>query len=146
MDRGVALVVTLAVGALIAVQPPVNAMLARHVGDIGASFTSLAISTALVGAALVIAGQVGRLEGLSEFRPLYLLAGIGGAAVVTLTIPAVRALGAGGLAAALVSTQLIGSAILDRYGVLELERIPLTRERVLGIVLLIVGTVLVTSR
>jgi transporter family-2 protein len=146
MDRGLALLVTLAVGALIAFQPPANAQLARHVGDLGAAFTSLMISTLIIGVLLVAAGEVSHLSGLGEFRPTYSLGAIGGAAIVIVTIVAVRPLGAGGLAAALVSTQLIASAVIDRFGWLGVQQIPLTAARVGGIVLLIVGTLLVTSR
>jgi uncharacterized membrane protein YdcZ (DUF606 family) len=45
-----------------------------------------------------------------------------------------------------VSGQLVVSAILDRYGVLGLERIGLTPARLAGFALLLAGTALVTSR
>ena len=52
----------------------------------------------------------------------------------------------GKVAAALVATQLIFSALIDRLGLLDVTQIGLTPARVLGIALLIAGTVLVTSR
>lgn len=146
MERLLALAATLAVGGLVAFQPPVNAMLARHVGDLGAAFTSLVISTAIVGVLLVSAGSVGDLGGLGEFRPVHLIGGIAGAAIVLVTLISVRSLGAGGVAAALVSTQLIASALLDRAGAYGLDVAPITGTRALGIGLLIAGTLMVTSR
>jgi transporter family-2 protein len=146
MDRGPALAVTLLVGALIAFQPPANAALARQVGDLGSAFVSLAVSTLLIGALLVVFGEPGQLRGLSGVRPEHGMGALGGAAVVFVTIAAVRPLGAAGVAAALVATQLSVSALIDRFGVLGVDRVALSPTRLLGVVLLVVGTVLVTSR
>jgi len=146
MDRGPAIVLTLLVGGLVAFQPPVNAALARHVGNLGATLTSLTISWLIVAALLVAAGEVGELRGLSEFRPEYLLGGIGGAAIIFVTLVTVGPLGATGLVIVLVTGQITVSALLDKVGALGLEQTPLTLPRLLGIALLIGGTVLVTWR
>jgi transporter family-2 protein len=146
MDRVLALLCTLAVGALIAFQPPSNALLARHVGDLGAAFTSLVISTAIVGVLLVAVGHPADLGGLSGLRPEHVIGGIGGAAIVLVTIITVRPLGAGALAAALVTTQLIASVLIDRFGWLGLDEGRIGLEKLAGVALLIAGTVLVTLR
>lgn len=146
MARGLAIVVTLFAGALVAFQPPANALLARKVGDLGAAFTSLLFSTLIVGVLMVLAGQAGHLQGLSEFKAEHLLGGIAGAAVVLISLITVRSLGVGGVAAVLVSTQLIFSAAIDRLGWLDVDMIGLTTPRLLGVALLIAGTVLITSR
>lgn len=146
MGRGLAIVLTLAAGALVAFQPPANALLARRVGDLGAAFTSLLLSTLIVGGLLVLAGETGQLGGLSGLRPQHLLGGIAGAAIVLVSLITVRPLGVGGVAAALVATQLIFSALIDRFGALGVRETPLSAPRVVGIALLIAGTVLVTSR
>src|SRR5207237_7236652 len=82
VSRVVAFICTLAVGGLIALQPPANAALAKHVGDLGAAFVSVSISMAVVGVLLLIAGHPGSLGGLSPFKPAYAIGGLGGAAVV----------------------------------------------------------------
>lgn len=145
MDRSVALILTLLVGAFIATQPPANALLARHVGDLGAAFTSLVISTVIVGVLLVFAGEVSQLGSLREFRPVHVIGGLGGAAIVLITLITVRSLGAGGVAAALLTTQLIAAALIDRFGLLGVDEIALSPVRVAGIGLLVAGTFLVTS-
>ena len=64
MDRLLAVTLTLCVGGLVAFQPPANALLARHVGELGAAFVSLVISTVIAGTLLVVAGDpsdLGRL-------------------------------------------------------------------------------------
>ena len=78
--------------------------------------------------------------------PIYLTGGLLGAVLVTVSLVAVRTLGAGGVVAATVTTQLIVSAVLDRLGVLGLDEIGLTPLRVAGFVLLLSGTLMVTIR
>src|SRR5581483_12527667 len=86
MSRAVAILCTLAVGGLVALQPPANAALSRHVGDLGAAFISVSISMAAVGIVLLVAGHPGHLRGLSAFRPEYAVGGLAGAAVVTVSL------------------------------------------------------------
>jgi bacterial/archaeal transporter family-2 protein len=144
MSRGVAIVCTLVAGGLAAIQPPVNAALAKHVGDLGAAFISLVISLVIIAALLLVAGHPGRLSGLGSFRPEYLLGGIAGATIVGVSLVAVRPLGAGGLIALLVAAQLVVSVLADRLGWFGLHHVGLGSGRVVGLILVIGGTVLIT--
>ncbi len=146
MDRGLALVLTLLVGGLVALQPPANALMSREVGSLGATLVSLLISISIIGVLLVAFGDLGQLRNITGFKPGWALGGIGGAAVVLITLVAVKPLGAAGVTAALVATQLTVSAIADRFGWLGLEREPFSTARIAGVLLLIAGTFLVTSR
>jgi bacterial/archaeal transporter family-2 protein len=145
MERVLAVLATLAAGALVAAQPPANSELAKQVGSLGSAFISISISLAVIGVLLVASGEVGELGGLSHFRAEYALGGLAGAAIVAVSLVTVRTLGAGGVVAATVCTQLIVSLILDRLGVLGLSPTALTPVRVAGAVLLIGGTILLTS-
>lgn len=145
MTRALAVVAILVTGGLVATQPPANELLARHVSVLGAAFVSLVLSTLIVGVLLVLAGEPSALSGLSHFRPVHLLGGIAGAAVVTVSVVAVRHLGASGVTAALVATQLSASVVLDRLGLLGLEGNTITLPRIAGIGLLFAGTYLVVS-
>jgi uncharacterized membrane protein YdcZ (DUF606 family) len=144
VDRTLALICTLFVGGLVALQPPANAALASHVGDIAAAFVSIAISLVLVGVVLIAFGDPSRLSGLHAFRLEHAIGGIAGAAIVTVSLVAVRPLGAGGVTAALVCAQLIVSVVADRVGVLGLREIGIGWQRLLGVALVIAGTYLVT--
>jgi transporter family-2 protein len=146
VDRVIAFIGTLIAGALVAAQPPANALLARHVGALGTAFTSLLCSTTIVGGLLVATGSPGMLQHLSSFRWEYLIGGVPGAAIVSVSLVAVRQLGAAGVTAALVTTQLIVALRLDRLGALGLERAPLTATRLGGLVLLVAGTALISTR
>jgi transporter family-2 protein len=144
MDRLPALICTLAVGGLVALQPPANASLASHVGDLGAALISLVVSTAIDALLLLAVGDAGRLSGIAGIRPEHAIGGVAGAAVVTVSLLAVRPLGIGGVTAALVAAQLIVSVIADRLGVLGVHEVAITPSRVAGVTLVIVGTVLIT--
>lgn len=136
---------TLCTGALVAAQPPVNALLARHVSDLGAAFVSLAFSTLIVGVLLIGVGDASALRELTQMRPVHAIGGIAGAAIVLVSLVAVRELGAGGVAAALITTQLSVSVLLDRLGILGLGGHPVTARTMLGVALLFGGTYLVVS-
>ena len=106
MSRAVAFACTLAVGGLIALQPPANAALARHVGDLGAALISAVITVTVLAVLLLVFSEPARLSGLAGFKPQYAIGGIGGAAVVAVSLVAVRPLGVAGVISLLVAGQL----------------------------------------
>jgi len=144
MSRIAAVICTLAAGGLVGLQPPANAALAKHVGDLGAAFVSLTISAAIIALLLAIAGHPGRLSGLSAIRPEQLLGGVAGATVVSISLVAVRPLGAGAVVALLVAAQLFISVAADRFGWFGLHHVGLGIVRLVGLALVVAGTVLVT--
>jgi bacterial/archaeal transporter family-2 protein len=146
MDRALALIATLFAGALVAFQPPANAELGREVGSLAAAMISIAISAVIIAVLLVVFGDASRLGDLTHFQPSYALGGIAGAAIVGISLVTVTELGAGGVVAATVCTQLIVSALLDRFGWFGLEVVELGPMRIAGFALLIGGTILVTVR
>jgi transporter family-2 protein len=144
MSRTVAVVLTLAAGLVVGLQPPANAALSRHVGDLGAALVSIAISMAIIGGLLLAVGDPGRLAGLSSIRPEQALGGIGGAAVVAISLIAVRPLGAGAVVALLIAGQLIVAVLADRLGWFGLHQVDISVARILGLLLVVAGTILVT--
>lgn len=144
MSRGLAFICTVAAGGLVALQPPANAALAKHVGDLGAAFVSLAISITIVGVLLLAIGHPGRLGGLSGFKLEYAVGGIAGAAIVAVSLVTVRPLGVGGVVALLVASQLIVSVIADRLRLYDVPQVNLSFGRVIGLALVIGGTLLIT--
>lgn len=146
MERPLAVLATIAVGALIAFQPPVNSQLGKATSVLGAAFISTAISALAMGVLALAAGELGQVRRVPHIPVPYLTGGLMGAALVSVSLVTVRSLGAGGVVAATVSGQLVVSAILDRFGVLGLDRVGLTPARALGFALLLAGTALVTSR
>lgn len=144
MSRSLAYILTLVVGGLVAVQPPANAALARHVGDLGAAFVSSTISLAVIGVLLLAVGDPSRLSGLSAFTPANALGGLGGAAVVGVSLITIRQLGTGGVIALLVAAQLVISVIADRLQWFGVHEVELSVGRLAGLALVIAGTLLIT--
>ncbi len=144
MTRTAAIGITLGAGLVVGLQPAANSALSRHVGDIGAAFVSVVITVTIVGLVLVAVGHPGRLAGIGGIRPEQLIGGVGGAAVVTAGLIAVRTLGAGAVVALLVASQLVISMVADRFGWFGLHQVGIGAGRLLGLALVIAGTVLVT--
>ena len=131
------------VGGLIALQPAVNAGLGRETGNIAAALVSFAVGTALLAVIVVIAGQASGVTNAFDVRWYYLLGGALGAAYVFTALVTVSTIGAGGVAAATITGQLTAGIVIDRLGVLGLEETPITPARLIGVGLLLAGTVLI---
>ena len=65
---------------------------------------------------------------------------------VTIALFAISRIGAGGVVAVAITSQLIVAATLDHFGLLGLKQTELTPATVLGFLLLVAGVVLVTAR
>jgi transporter family-2 protein len=143
VDRGAAVVLTAAVGGLIALQAPINSMLGKAVGTWQAATVSFAIGTAVLVVIALVAGGFGELGEARHLSWYYLTGGLLGAAYVTSVLVTVRTLGAGGVTAATIAGQLTMAVVVDQLGILGLAKHPITAARALGVVLLGVGTFLV---
>jgi len=144
VSRSLAFIATLVVGGLIGLQAPANAALARHVGDVGAAFISGTITATTLALALLIFGHPSQLSGLSGFRPQHAIGGLGGAAVVLVSLIAVRTVGVAAVAALLIFGQLVIAVVADRLGLFGVTVVGLTPGRWAGIVLVAAGTLLIT--
>jgi transporter family-2 protein len=143
MDRGLAVLLTAIAGGLIALQAPINAGLGKETGSLPAALVSFLVGTVALTAIVVFSGKAGGLGSTFDVSWYYLLGGLLGALYVTTALVAVTAIGAGGVAAMTVSAQLIASVVIDRLGLFGLDQVPLGPERVLGVAMLLAGTVLV---
>lgn len=143
MDRGLAVLLTAVAGGLIALQAPINAGLGKATGNLPAALVSFSIGTAALATIVVLSGKAGGLSGSFDVSWYYLLGGLLGAIYVFNALIAVSAIGAGGVAAATIFGQLTASVAIDRLGLFGLDEVPLSPERVLGVGLLLAGTVLV---
>jgi transporter family-2 protein len=143
VDRGVALLLTACAGGLIALQAPINAGLGRSTGSLPAALVSFGIGTIALAAIVLLSGKAGGLSSTFDVSWYYLLGGFLGAVYVTNALIAVSVIGAGGVAAATITGQLIASVVIDRFALFGLDQVALTPERVIGVALLLAGTVLV---
>lgn len=145
MDTALALALMIAGGGLASFQAPVNAGLGRYVGSFPAALVSFAVGLAVLAVLVVATGQAAALTGVAEVDVVYLLGGVVGASYVTATLIVVPLIGAGALSATVITGQLAAAVLLvDRLGLLGLDAVPVTAERVTGVLLLVAGTYAVT--
>jgi transporter family-2 protein len=145
VSKELAVLVTVAAGGLVAVQAPANNVLSERVGTWGAVSVNFVVGTILVlTVTFAFAGGFSGEEGATTPAWYYwIVGGLGGAAIVVTTLVAVRELGAGGVTVSVIAGQLTLSVLLDRLAVLGLEERAVTWQKLLGIALLIAGTLLV---
>ena len=88
----------------------------------------------------------GRAPGRSAAANAALAEHVGdfGAAFVTISLITVRTLGAGSVVALLVSAQLVISIVIDRFGWFGVHQIGISANRLIGLGLVVAGTVLIT--
>ena len=144
MAKEPALLLTVCAGGLIAMQAPINSMLGKSVGTFAAASVSFIVGTiALVLITVLVGGGFGDVGEARHLPWYYLVGGILGAVYVTTALVAVRELGAGGVTAATIAGQLTLSLVIDQLGILGVDERAITWDRVLGVLLLAVGTLLI---
>ena len=149
MSGGTALAVALAAGAGLAGSIQV-ALMSRFGERIGV-FEALAFSTVVtalltLSTLLLVRHSVrGYGEALREPPWLWLSGAMGAFVVLSITVAGPR-IGTTATVGLLIAGQLAMAAAIDRFGLFELERIPLGWPRLLGIVLLAAGAALSLKR
>jgi bacterial/archaeal transporter family-2 protein len=144
VDRGVAVVLTAIVGGMLAVQGPINSQLGKTIGNFQAAFFSFATGTIVLAViAGLVRGGYGQIAEARTLAPQYLIGGALGACYVSTVLVTVRTLGAGGIVAATVAAQLTMGVIIDQFGLLGLDKDPISVSKAVGVLLLALGTLLV---
>jgi transporter family-2 protein len=146
MDRNVAVVLAVSIGAAVAAQAPLNSRLGHIVGGLPATCIALGVSFAALVALTTVTGRLGGI-GDAGAAPVWALVGGGliGALYVGSIVWTVRALGAGGLTAATVTGQVGAAMLIDHMGWLGVDRSPVTTGKLVGVALLAAGTYLVVA-
>ena len=145
MSKELAVLATVGAGGLVAAQAPVNNLVSKKVGTLGAVGVNFLVGTTVILVVILLfSGGVEIADDVDSPAWYYwLFGGLAGVAIVLTTLVTVREVGAGGVTAATIAGQLTLSVVLDRMGVLGLEERAVTPTRVLGIALLAAGVVLI---
>jgi bacterial/archaeal transporter family-2 protein len=136
---------TLALGALLAVQAGANLQLAAAMrSPIGASTAQLAVGTVALVALAAVAGTLGAVGLLPDAEPWHLAGGFASALYITagiLLFPRLGALTAVGL---FIAGQMLTSLLVDGLGLLGVARQPLGAGGVLGGMAVLGGALAIT--
>jgi transporter family-2 protein len=133
-------------GALIALQGPINAQLARGLGmPVAAAAASFVAGSVVLILITLVLSQAQGVTIAWRVPPLwmFLAGGCLGAIFVTCALVLTPKLGAAATMAFIVAGQLIAGLLLDRLGYFDLAVRELTLGRVGGAVLLLAGALLI---
>ncbi len=143
MTRLPALFVAVSLGIMIALQPGLNADVARRFGSpVGAAFLSISISFALCAVYILATRQGFPLAALPSL-PWYLwIGGVIGFVFVVGGISVAPVLGGALLFAAIVLGQMIGALLADQFGIGAYAAREIDIQRVAGVALVVAGVFL----
>ncbi|MGN6766924.1 MAG: DMT family transporter [Rhizobiaceae bacterium] len=131
----------LGLGAMISLQPAINAQMALRLGSpLIAAICSIVISLAMI---VVVWTTLGRapisLPKLFSLPWWVLIGGAAGALFVLGGIMVAPRLGVAAFFTCIVLGQVLGAAVLDQFGAFGLEAQPISWTRVLGIMFVVAG-------
>jgi transporter family-2 protein len=137
-----------AVGVLLTLQTAINAQLKEYLySPIQAAFFSFLIGTIVL--ALMVLFQSNPKPGLQELIqvPWYLwLGGILGVYAISMSIYAAPKLGFLTLTGVIIFGQMVTSMLVDQFGLLGNEKMPVNWQRLLGSVVIFIGVLLTLQR
>ena len=145
MSNLVLIVLMVAGGVAVALQPSINARLAEKTGFLQAATISFAVGT-LVLLLISLSTSQGSFRRVTESDWWQLSGGLFGAFFVTMTIVGVPRIGTTAVLALTIVSQLVAGLLMDHYGVFGMRGIPVDFKRMLGVALLLAGVVLIFRR
>jgi len=139
------IVATIAIGASLSLQPPINAVMANTLGSpLLAASISIAISLVIV---IVVWLTWGNGEGQLTLIPTLpwwiILGGVIGVVIVVGGVMIAPVLGMALFFVCIVTGQLIGSALADQVGAFGMEIKPLNTMKLAGLGLVLAGAAMV---
>jgi transporter family-2 protein len=134
----------LGLGAIISMQPAINAQMALRLGSpLAAAICSIIISLAMIVAVWLALGRAPvNMSKLWSLPWWVLIGGAAGALFVLGGIMVAPRLGVAAFFTCIVLGQVLGAAVLDQIGAFGLEAQPVSWMRALGIMLVVAGAAL----
>jgi transporter family-2 protein len=129
-------------GALVALQPSINARLAQKIGLVESSTVSFLVGTIFLFLLTLLFGR-GSFRALVQVSWWELTGGLMGAFFVFTVILIVPRLGTGAVMAVAIAGQLLTALLLDHFQLFGFRSIPLDGIRIFGAVLMLLGTWLI---
>ena len=145
MSNPMLIILMVAGGVAVAVQPSINARLAEKTGFLQAATISFAVGT-LILLILSLSSAQGSFRRISEVAWWQLSGGLFGAFFVTMTIVGVPRIGTTAVLALTIVSQLVAGLLLDHFGLFGMRGIPFDLKRILGVALLLIGVFLICKR
>lgn len=139
------LVLTILLGVVLAVHLSMNGKVGSVIGNPRVADALFWCIGALAAVAIGVSGwQSGALTPLKQVHPLLLTAGAIGACLVFAIAWLIPEVGAGPVMITLLVGQIVGGLVLSHFGWLGSPVQPVTLMKIIGVTLMIAGTVLAT--
>lgn len=140
-------ILAIIIGCMMPLQAGLNAELTRILRHpfLGA-FISLTTGAILVSLLVITNSGFHQLKRLPEVPPHLYLGGVLGAIFVGSSLFLIPKMGATAMIGAFMTGQLLGSVLMDHFGVLGLTPQPINMTRIFGVILLFAGLLLVIRK
>ncbi|MEM8823368.1 MAG: DMT family transporter [Pseudomonadota bacterium] len=146
LTKTTAILMTVGIGLILALQPAINAEVARRLGSgTGAVMFSLLISVAVMVAYLGLTRPTANVAALPTAPWWIWASGVIGALFLLTGLTATPVIGATLFFLFLIVGQVTGAAIADHFGLVGLEPQQISPKRILGIACVIVGAIIIAS-
>ncbi len=132
----------LAAGIGAAIQPAVNAKLGQIIGKLEAGLVNGIVALVVIILLTVPFGD-GNLVKINSLPWYYFIGGFFGAMIVLSFIWAVPVYGVTFSIALIITAELVTAVLVDHFGFMGAYKTPVNLHRIIGVVLLVVGTRLV---
>jgi len=141
MSNYLYIVAAIAIGAVLSLQPPINATMARIIGSPLLSATiSISISLVVVFTLWLVWGKAAGDFSQAKFLPWWvLIGGLAGVVFVAGSIFVAPILGIAIFFVCVVAGQLLGSTIIDQIGAFSMEVKPVNTMKMVGLGLVLLG-------
>ncbi len=144
MDKFLYLLLTVFSGVAMSLQLPINAALGKRIGSLEAGLVSFSSGTLALLILVIVFGN-GQFWAFAQAPKWQLTGGILGVFVVVSLIVVTPKLGVlVALMTALVG-QMVMSTIIDHYGLFAVDIVPISWERIVGLLLLLAGMALIVK-
>lgn len=131
------------VGICVALEPTVNSGLGKVITPRLATLHSFIVGTLIVLVINILSGGFKEYKFIAKAPPYLWIGGIIGTVVVYVGAKVAPVIGIAATLTIMVSVQLITSIIIDSFGLLGAEKIPLDLNRIIGVLIMIVAVRLI---
>ncbi|NGQ94487.1 DMT family transporter [Brevibacillus sp. SYP-B805] len=132
-------------GACIGLQAGINGQLSKKIGALEGAFVSFSVGTLLLLFALIFLGQ-GNLLSVQSVPKWQLTGGLLGAVYIFIATLAVPKIGVATTLLAVVTGQILTSTVIDHFGLITGNQIPLDGKRLTALLLLALALYLFYKR
>lgn len=145
MNKLFAVALAFTAGILTSIQPAINAALGQHTGVFEAALISFLVGLALL-SVIIAVRRKGNILAARGLPLVYFTGGLMGVVAVSTMIVVIPQVGSGIGMITVLSGQMLMAALIDAFGLLGVERIPIGPNRIAGLILLFVSMGLIIGR